>query len=357
MTLSEFVAYLTNGRLPADELFERQFDSAYSFTKQDIEAAELKARCALELGLVRTTGYRYTRLPLLSLPFVSIITLTGFAFASLFKGSIKHRIETQPLSPALLALSLMGTPLAFKMLRPHYAIKKYRHLKRKYCADRKLYLDFLSDEEAEKSKWIEKNSYLPIQTPPVVMDKILKQAVKDCGEIDGRIGISPDTDRKLGSYRFDLPHNRVFISYKSSLLKDNWLTKFLAPLYRRFTGWKDLQISTKDALERFHSLNKPEFECAYEWEETDYSENDLNFGEYNQDDATLYYTLCRDIYSALDLENSFADYTSAELRKEIVKRAPSIPEKRIEALLGVLPHRSKGGRPKGKKDENYRHKN
>ncbi|MBR4126923.1 MAG: hypothetical protein IKR09_05075 [Alphaproteobacteria bacterium] len=60
MTLAEFVAYLTNGRPPTDELFERQFDAAYPFDKQAFQSAELRARCILELGLVHVTGYRQT---------------------------------------------------------------------------------------------------------------------------------------------------------------------------------------------------------------------------------------------------------------------------------------------------------
>lgn len=78
MTLAQFVAYLTNGRLPTDALFERQFDAACPFDKKEREAAELRAKCVLELGLVHATGYRYTRLPLLSFPFVSVVTLVGF---------------------------------------------------------------------------------------------------------------------------------------------------------------------------------------------------------------------------------------------------------------------------------------
>ena len=43
MTLAEFVAYLTNGRLPTDALFERQFDSVYPVDKKERAAAELRA--------------------------------------------------------------------------------------------------------------------------------------------------------------------------------------------------------------------------------------------------------------------------------------------------------------------------
>ena len=97
MTLAEFVAYLTNGRLPTDELFERQFDAAYPFDKQSFQSAELRARCILELGLVHATGYRYTRLPLLSLPFISVVTLIGFIGCSLFKRKIDNLIKERPL--------------------------------------------------------------------------------------------------------------------------------------------------------------------------------------------------------------------------------------------------------------------
>lgn len=355
MTLAEFVAYLTNGRLPTDELFERQFDSVHPADKKERAAAELRARCILELGLVHVTGYRYTRLPLLSLPFISVITLIGFVGCSLFKRKIDDLIKERPLTIGLTACSLSGSPFAFKMLKPHYRIEQYRRLKRKYCPERQLYIDFIPSEEAAFCRFIEKDSYLPLQTPAAVLNKILKSALEDKGIVDGRIGITPDINRKLGSYRFDLSANRVFITYKNRYAEDSFLAKILSPLYRRYTGWEELQISTKDVLEKFPPKNKPDFECEYEWEKAVYSEKDLNVGEYDPQNASLYYTLCRDIYAALDLEHRFAEYSSADLRQEIVKRAPTVPEKRIEALLGVLPHKAKGGRPVGKKDENLRH--
>ena len=108
MTLAEFVAYLTNGRLPADKLFERQFDSVHPVDKKERAAAELRARCILELGLVHVTGYRYTRLPLLSLPFISVITLIGFVGCSLFKRKIDNLIKERPLTAGLMACSLSG---------------------------------------------------------------------------------------------------------------------------------------------------------------------------------------------------------------------------------------------------------
>ena len=355
MTLAEFVAYLTNGRLPTDELFERQFDAAYPFDKQAFQSAELRARCVLELGLVHATGYRYTRLPLLSLPFISVVTLIGFIGCSLFKRKIDNLIKERPLTAGLTACCLLGSPFAFKMLKPHYRIEQYRRLKRKYCPEKQLYIDFIPAEEAASCRFVEKDSYLPLQTPSAVLNKILKTALEDKGIVDGRIGISPDINRKLGSYRFDLPANRVFITYKNHSIKDSFFAKLLSPLYRRYTGWEELRISTKDVLDKFPSKNKPDFECEYEWEKAAYSEKDLNVGEYDPKNASLYYTLCRDIYDALDLENRFAEYSATDLRQEIVKRAPAVPEKRIEALLGVLPHKAKGGRPVGKKDENLRH--
>ena len=119
------------------------------------------------------------------------------------------------------------------MLKPHYRIEQYRRLKRKYCPEKQLYIDFIPAEEAAACRFVKKDSYLPLQTPAAVLNKTLK--------------------------------------------------------------------------------------------------------------------------TALDLENRFAEYSAADLRQEIVKRALAVPEKRIEALLGVLPHKAKGGCPVGKKDENLRH--
>ena len=116
MTLAEFVAYLMNGRLPTDALFERQFDSVHPVNKKERAAAELRARCILELGLVHVTGYRYTRLPLLSLPFISVIMLIGFVGCSLFKRKIDMRIADHPLNAGITTYSLLGAPFAFKML-------------------------------------------------------------------------------------------------------------------------------------------------------------------------------------------------------------------------------------------------
>lgn len=264
-------------------------------------------------------------------------------------------IAARPLDAGVTACAVLGSPLAFKMLKPHCRFDKYRRLKRKYCPEKQSYIDSISDAEAAECKFIEKDSYLPLQTPAAVLNKILKSALEDKGIADGRIGITPDINRKIGSYRFDLSANRVFISYKNRHVEGSFIAKLLSPLYRRYTGWEDLQISTKDVLEKCPSKNKPDFECEYEWEQSAYSENDLSVGEYDPQSASLYYSLCRDIYAALDLDNRFGEYSAADLRQEIIKRAPTIPEKRIEALLGVLPHKAKGGRPVGKRDENLRH--
>ena len=230
MTLAEFIAYLTNGTPPTDALFKRQFDSVHPADKKERAAAELRARCILELGLVHATGYRYTRLPLLSLPFISVVTLIGFIGCSLFKRKIDNLIKERPLTEGLTACCLLGSPFAFKMLKPHYRIEQYRRLKRKYYPEKQLYIDFIPAEEAASYRFVEKDSYLPLQTPSAVLNKILKTSLEDKGIIDGRIGITPDINRKLGSYRFDLPANRVFITYKNHSVKESLFAKLLSPL-------------------------------------------------------------------------------------------------------------------------------
>ncbi len=349
MTLSEFIAYLTNGRPPMEDLFCKQFDASFPFSKQDFLNAELRARCLLELGQAHATGYRYSKFPILSLPIAFIAALSGIIFFNLIRPSLKKIIETEPLYPPLMACLLFLNLKPLNALRPYFRIKEYRLIKRKYCLEKKAYIDGIPRAQIEHCEFVERDSYLPTGFSPLIENKILQYAVEDKGIVDGRIGITPNTMSKLGSYCFDLSKNRAFVTYKDPFKPNSFLFKAFSPLYRRFTGWEDIQISTKDVIEKYPSLNKPEFECEYEWETKPYTDTDLKMGEYDLESASLYYTLCKGIYADLDLEHTSDKYSAADLRQEIIKRAPNIAEKRILALLGVLPHGSKGGRPMGKK--------